>query len=94
MVGVHAVFTPHQLSIAHVGIWQAHCAYECIYPSCLLLYVNTLYGMLTPLLNVNTFMECHHLYGMSTPLFQEEDQSVRMNEQRTGDGAQRVLQLE
>ena len=48
-------------------------------PSCLLLYVNTLYEMLTPLLNVNTFMECHHLYGMSTSLFQAR-RSIGLNE--------------
>ena len=36
----------------------------------LLLLLTTLYGMLTPLLNVNIFMECHHLYGMLAPLFQ------------------------
>ena len=45
-------------------------------------HFNTLHGMLTPLLNVITFMECQHL------CFKEEDQSVRMNEQRIGDGAQ------
>ena len=33
-------------------------------------------------------IKCLHLY------FKQEDQSVRMNEQRTGDGAQRVLRLE
>ena len=33
-------------------------------------------------------MECEHL------CFKQEDQSVRMNEQRTNDGAQRVLQSE
>ena len=33
-------------------------------------------------------MECHHL------CFKEEDQLVRMNEQRTGDGTQQVLQSE
>ena len=59
----------------------AHCTHEYGYPSCLLLHVNTLYGMLTPLLNVNTF-------GMLTPSFQGRYQSVRMNEQRTGDGAE------
>ena len=53
-----------------------------------LVYCYTLHGMLTPLLNVNTFMECQHL------CFKQEDQSVRMNEQRTDDGTQRVLQLE
>ena len=53
-----------------------------MHAACLLLHFNTLHGMLTPLLNVNTFMECQHLY------FKQEDQSVRMNEQRTDDGAQ------
>ena len=43
--------------------------------------------MLTPLLNVNTFMECQHLCF-------KQDQSVRMNKQRTGDGTRRVLQSE
>ena len=33
-------------------------------------------------------MECQHLY------FKEEDQSVRINKQRTGNGAQQVLQSE
>ena len=42
------------LYIPHTG--QAHCACECSYLSCLLLYVNTLYGMLTPFLNVNNFV--------------------------------------
>ena len=62
--------------------------YACGYPTCLLLHFNTLHGMLTPLLNVNTFMECQHL------CFKQEDQSVRMNEQRINNGAGRVLQLE
>ena len=44
--------------------------------------------MSTPLWNVITFMECQHL------CFKEEDQSVRMNEQRTGNGAQQVLESE
>ena len=56
--------------------------------TCFLLHFNTLHGMLTPLLNINTFMECQHLY------FKQEDQSVRMNEQRTDDGVQRVLRLD
>ena len=63
-------------------------SYACGYPTCLLLHFNTLHGMLTPLLNVNTFMECQHLR------FKQEDQLVRMNEQRTNDGTGRVLQLE
>ena len=59
--------------LKHNCSWIAH---ESSYPSCLLLYVNTLYGMLTSLLNVNTFMECQHL------CIKEEDQFVRLNEQR------------
>ena len=37
--------------------------YTCGYPTCLLLHFNNLHGMLT-------LIECQHLYGMSTPLFQ------------------------
>ena len=59
-----------------------------LYPTCLLLHFNALHGMLTPLLNVNTLMECQQL------CFKQEDQSVRMNEQRTNDGAGQVLQSE
>ena len=44
-------------------------------------YVNTLYGMLI-------VIECQNL------CFKQEDQSVRMNEQRTNDGAGRVLRSE
>ena len=41
-------------------------SYVCmqLYPTCLQLHFNTLHGMLTPLLNVNTLMECQHPYGM------------------------------
>ena len=46
---------------------------------------NTLHGMLTPVLNVSTLMECQHL------CFKQENQLVRMNEQRTNDGIGQVL---
>ena len=36
----------------------------------------------------NTFIKCQHL------CFKQEDQSVRMNEQRTDNGIKQVLQLE
>ena len=50
-------------SISHGPVRKIDPTHECGYQSCLLLYVNTLYGMLAPLLNVNTF-------GMLTSPFQ------------------------
>ena len=59
-----------------------HYAYECTAIQVVYCYVLHL------IWTVNTMTECQHLY------FKQEDQSVRMNEQRTDHGAQQVLQSE
>ena len=61
-------------------LWETHMN-ACYYTSCLLLCVNTSCGMLTPL-------------SVNTPCTKDEDQSIRMNEQRTGYGAEQEWRSE
>ena len=48
-----------------VYIFHAYIGAECGYPNCLLIYVNTLYKMLAPLLNVKTCSKQDQLVSMT-----------------------------